>query len=120
MYQAIHRPSTWAAYPGYPRGATVVNNDFAVILTALAANLREKVCEAIIVIHRPTVERVIMTLGALDAHPHENLHGILHQFLGVALDLIKIAGGVAEGATLGAEYFLNDLVHRPIFFELRA
>ena len=59
--------------------AAVINYLLAVVLASLTTDLREEVCEAVIIIHRPTVEGMIVALGALNAHAHENLRGIFHQ-----------------------------------------
>ena len=58
----------------------VVNNGFPIILTRLATDLRKQRSKAVIIIHRPAVKRMVVALGALDAHAHENLSGVLGQF----------------------------------------
>ncbi len=63
---------------------------------------------------------MVVALGALDAHAHENLRGILGELLGVALHLIKIAGGIAERAAARAEQFAHDFIHRLILLKLIA
>src|SRR5260221_4110573 len=55
--------------------ALVKDDGLAWILTRLPPDLREERSEAVIIVHRPAIERVVMALGALDAHAHENLRG---------------------------------------------
>ena len=58
----------------------IVDDDFLRVVGILPANLREEGVETIIVTHRPAIERVVMALSALDAHPHEHLGDVFAQF----------------------------------------
>ena len=50
----------------------------------LAADLGEERGEAVIIVHRPAVERMVVALGALNAHAHEHLGDVLGDFQRVA------------------------------------
>ena len=65
-----------------PHAATppVVYDGLTIIFTGFPAYLGEQRGEAVIIIHCPTIERMIVALGALDAHAHENLSSVLGQF----------------------------------------
>src|SRR5712692_1305044 len=54
---------------------SVENDRLTRVVARLAANLREEGGEAVIIIHRPTVEWVVVALSTLDAHAHEDLGG---------------------------------------------
>ena len=64
----------------YATTTAVVDDGLTIIFTGFPAYLGEQRGEAVIIIHCPTIERVIVALGALDAHAHENLSGVLSQF----------------------------------------
>ena len=98
--------------------AAVEDDDLARVLGLLAADLGEEGGEAVVVVHRPAVERMVVALGALDAHAHEDLGGVLGELQRVGLDLVVVGGGVLERAAVGAEQLLDDLVHRHVVGEL--
>ena len=79
--------------------AAIVNNNLPWILRVLATDLREEGGERVIVIHGPPVEWMIVALGTLNAHAHEDLGGILRDLEGVPLNLVVIGGRTLEGAT---------------------
>src|SRR5437762_234975 len=58
----------------------VEDHGLARIVAGLAANLREESREAVVVVHRPAVEGMVVALGALNAHAEEDLGGVLRQF----------------------------------------
>src|SRR5690348_16355519 len=78
--------------------AAIVNHSFPGIITLFAAYLREESRETVIVVHGPSVEGMIATLGALNAHTHEDLGSVFGEFQGVGLDLIIIGCWIAEVA----------------------
>ena len=102
----------------YATTPTVVDDGLTIIFTGFPANLREQRGEAVIIVHCPAIKRMIVALGALDAHTHENLSGVLGQFQRIPFHLIEVAGGIAESSTAGAEEFLNNLVHRLVLLKL--
>ena len=53
--------------------AAVVDDCLPGILAPLAANLRKESGKTVVVVHRPTVERMVMALGTLNPHAHEHL-----------------------------------------------
>src|SRR6185437_8934533 len=84
--------------------ATAVEHDrLARIVGALAANLREKGGETVVIIHLPAIERMIMALRTLDAHAHEHLRDVLRYLENVRLVLIVVRRGVLEGAAAGTK-----------------
>ena len=83
--------------------AAVEDNRLARVFSGFASDLGKEGREPKIVIHRPTVEGVVVALGALDAHAHEGLRDILREFERVALDLIEIGCGRLEARARGGE-----------------
>src|SRR5690606_19356544 len=81
--------------------AGVVDDRFAVIFTTLTANLREERCKAVVVVHRPAVERMIVALGALGLDAHEDLGHVLAGFQRVTFDLVEVGGRVLERTAVG-------------------
>src|SRR5258707_903822 len=57
----------------------IENHGFSRVISRFPPDLGKERGKAIIVIHGPSIERMVMALGALDAHAHENLRGILRQ-----------------------------------------
>ena len=70
--------------------APIEHDHFPRIFRVFAADLREEGRERVVVIHRPSVERMVVALGTLNAHPHEHLRDILGDLQCVALDLVEI------------------------------
>ena len=103
--------------PNFP-AATVIDDALPVILTALASDLGEEVGKRIIIVCCPPVEGVVVTLGTLHTHPHENLRGIFHELQLIRLDLVKIPGRITESATLGPKQVLHNLINRPVLLKL--
>ena len=81
--------------------AAVEDDHLARIVGPLAADLREEGGEAVVVVHRPAVERMVVALGALDAHAHEHLGDVLRDLQRVGLVLVVVGGRILEGAALG-------------------
>ena len=92
----------------------VIDDVIARVLALLAADLREEVREAVVVVHRPAVERMIVTLRALDAHAHEDLRGVLGDLQGVGRHLIIVRRRLAERAAVGDEELAHNLVDRDV------
>jgi len=82
----------------------------SVIFTLLAAYLGKERGESIVIVHRPSVEGMIVALGALGANPHENLSHILGHLQPVLLDLIKVRRWILERPTGGREQLSDDLI----------
>ncbi len=57
------------------------------VLGALAGDLAEEGGESVVVVHRPAVEWVVVTLRALDARAHEDLGDILGDLLEVSCSI---------------------------------
>jgi hypothetical protein len=71
--------------------ATAVVDDLLALIDALlATNLGEECSPTVIVIHRPSVEGVIVALSALETHPHENLGYVFRELQRISLDLVEI------------------------------
>ena len=68
----------------------VEHNRFAIVFPLLAANLAEERGKAVVVVHRPAIERVIVALRALSLDPHEDLGHVLGRLERVAFNLIEI------------------------------
>ena len=77
----------------------IVNDGFARIVCLLATNLREEGLKAIVVIQGPAIKGVIMTLGTLNAHSHENLGHVLCDLQGFAFHLVIVGWWVRNGST---------------------
>ena len=98
--------------------AGIEDDRLAGVLAFLAADLAEKRGEAVIVVHRPAVEGMVVALGALHAHAHENLGHVLRRLERFALDLVEVRGGRGECAAAGSENLADDLVQRHVAGDL--
>ena len=98
--------------------AAIEDQYLSVILTLLAAYLGKERGESIVIVHRPSVEGMIVALGALGAYPHENLSHILGHLQAVLLDLIKVRRWILECSTGGCEQLSDDLIQRRIRSDL--
>ena len=92
----------------------VEDDGLARVVARLAANLCEERREAVVVVERPAVERVIVALRALDAHAHEDLRRILGELQRVRLDLVIGRGRVVESAARSRQQALHDVVQRRV------
>src|SRR5262249_13549055 len=83
-----------------------------VVLDNLVLNAREKRRQAVVIVLRPAVERVIVTAGALQAEAEKHLTDRLRPGLRVAEGAVEVRGGLAVGATAGGQDFAGELVER--------
>ena len=90
----------------------VVDDDFLRVVGVLPADLGEEGVETIVVTHRPAVERVVMALRALDAHPHEHLGHVFAEFKLIELSLVEVHRRVGDRATVGGQQVDDHLVQR--------
>ena len=81
--QELRRHDPAADRVGHLAAARVEDDRLAVVLALLAADLGEERGEAVVVVLGPAVERVVVALGALDAHAHEDLGDVLGQRQGL-------------------------------------
>ncbi len=93
----------------------VVDDDFRRVVGGLAADLAEEGLEAVVVIHRPAVEGMVVTLRALDAHTHEDLGDVFSELELVQLGLVEIHRRIADGTSGGGEQLDDDFVERDVF-----
>ena len=78
----------------------------------LVSHLTEEGRKAVVVVHRPPVEGMVVALGALDPHSQKCLRDILGQELRRRFGLVIARRRVLEGAAAGRNDFLDDLVDR--------
>ena len=90
--------------------AAIKDDVVAGILALLAANLREEVREAVVVVHRPAIKGMVVTLRALDAHAHEDLRGVLRDLQRVGRDLVIVGRRLRQGAAAGRKKPPDDLI----------
>jgi len=98
--------------------AGVEDDAFARVFGSLASNLAEKRGEAVVVVHRPAVERMVVALRALHPRAHENLRGVLRDFQRLLLDLIVVRRGVVKRAAARGEQLPHDFVDGHILRQL--
>ena len=98
--------------------AAIENDRLAIVFAFLAADLAEESGKAVVVVHRPAVEGMVVALGALHAHAHENLGHVLGRLERVALDLVEVGRRRGEGAAAGGEQLPHDLVQRHVAGDL--
>ena len=96
----------------------VEDDDLLGVVRVLAANLREEGVEAVIVIHRPAVERMVMTLGTLEPHAHKDLGDVLRQLETIQLALIVVHRGDGHRTAVGGQEIDHDLIDRAILADL--
>ena len=83
--------------------ATIEHDNLTRVFATFAADLREESGKAVVVIHRPAIQWVVMTLGTLDPHAHEDLGDVLRDLLRIAFHLIVIGSSVLKRASAGAK-----------------
>src|SRR5438105_2879155 len=77
-----------------------------------AADAGERRADAVVVVLRPALERMVVTLRALDADAEEQLGGRLGGVLRVAAGPPVVGGRIAECAAAGGEQLAGKLVER--------
>ena len=123
VVEAPGRPGPWASSPGRsgaggPRRRAAAKIDLLVGQVALLlADPGEEGGEAVVVVLRPALERVVVALGALDADAEEELGGRLDRVLRVAADPVVVGRRVLEGRAVGREQLADELVHRHVPLE---
>ena len=100
--------------------AAVIDDLLAGINPLLAPDLREERRPAVVVVHRPAIEGVVVTLGTLEAHSHEDLGHVLGKLQRVALHLVEVGRRRRETAALGREHVDHDFVEGTIRGDLVA
>ena len=74
----------------------VVNDLFTVVLCLLSANLAEESSEPVVIVHGPTIERMVVTLGTLSANAHKDLSNVFRRLQCVTFDLVKVCRWLAK------------------------
>ena len=88
----------------------VIDNDLAIVLAILSPYLGKERGEAVIIVHGPAIEGMIVTLRTLGANAHEDLSHILRRLQGVALNLIEVGGRSLECPAAGGDHLPHDFV----------
>ena len=96
----------------------VVHDDFLRIVGGLAADLGEEGVETVVIVHRPAVKRMIMALGALDTHAHEDLGDVLGQLEAVELALVVVHRRDGDCTAISRKQFDDDLIDRAVLANL--
>ena len=99
---------------GHITATAVTDDDFSRVFPLLTTNLCEEIGEAVVVILGPAVERVIVTLGALNTHAHEDLGRVLRNFESIAFDVVVVGLRAFERSTTGSKQLLDDLIERNV------
>ena len=86
--------------------------DFTLILNDLVVEAREQVSPIVIIVLRPTVERMVVALGALQSRAEEHLRGRLGACGWIAAGAIVVGRRRAVGAAAGGNQLANKLIER--------
>ena len=78
----------------------------------LKSDLAEERGETVIVVHRPTIERMIVALGTLNPHSEKRLRDVLGKLAIVRLDLIEIRRRCVERAAFRGDHTSQQIVER--------
>ena len=81
---------------------------------------REKGGNPVVILLRPLVKRMIVALGAGDAHTQEKLSGGFGGLLRIKIGAVVIGGGVFISAAACGQQFVNKLIQRPVIADLLA
>ena len=98
--------------------ATVEDDRLARILAFFPPDLLEKCDKALVVAHRPPVERMVVALRALDADAEKNLSRVLREFERIDLGLVIVGRRIFKVAAGGGKDVARDLVQRDVVREL--
>ena len=95
--------------------AAVINAEFALRQARFLADAREKCVEPEIVLLAPALERMVMTMGALNSHAEEQLGRVFHLLR--RLGRLAIPGDRRIFADLarGRQNFANELIVGLVF-----
>ena len=96
----------------------VEHDRFPVVFAGLSPNLAEESGKAVVVVHRPAVEGMIVALGALGADAHEDLSHVLGGFQRIAFHLVKVRRRVGEGSPIGRQDVADHLIEWDILGDL--
>ena len=92
----------------------VVDNGFARIGRSFATDLTEERGKGIVIVLGPLVKRMVVTLGALNPHAHENLSYVLGDFQAITFDLVIISRWIDESSAGRGKQLTDDLIHRNV------
>src|SRR5205807_6100701 len=84
----------------------------AVVLDDAVLDPAEEGGEAVVVVLRPALERVVVALGALEADAEEDLGGGLGAGLRVAQGAVVVGRGPGVGAAPAGDQLAGELVER--------
>ena len=90
--------------------APIEDSDLPRVGRLFVANLGEEGGEAVVVIHGPTVEGVVVALSALDAHTAKNLGDIFREGGWCGLGLVIVGRWFLEGSAGGGKDFADNLI----------
>ena len=90
--------------------ATVEDDLLVRIFSRLLSDLGKKSRKAVVVIHGPAVEGMVMALGTLNSRSHEDLGHVLGALLHIVLELEVVGGRALEGPAAGGKQLIDDLV----------
>src|SRR5690606_38241390 len=96
----------------------VVNDLLTLIDAFLSSHLSKKGSPTVIIVHRPTVERVVVALSTLESHPHENLGHVLRKLQGITLHLIEIRCGAGKTSPFRGNHINDDFIQRAVCRDL--
>ena len=98
----------------------IEDNRFPIVFTLLPSNLLKEGGERVIIVHRPSVKRMIVALSTLNSHPHEDLGHVFADLQDVRLNLIEIGRRIFECPAAGTKNAAYHFVERHIFRDLLA
>src|SRR5438876_12408337 len=91
-------------------GALVEDDFLAYFISRANADSGEECGHLIVLILRPSLEGMIVTLRADHADAQENLGGLFHRRLGLARNAEEIRRGIVVGAAARGEQLAHNLV----------
>ena len=88
----------------------IEHDRFSRVFSSFSTDLGKERCKTVVVIHRPTVERMVVALCTLDSHPHEDLGDVFGHFERVRLTLEVVGCRVGKRSSLGRNQLPNHLI----------